>query len=93
MAVAITVQNQTGESFISDDDRPAFDKAMAVALRHAESDAVASVNVYINARGVYATTPEWLEHAIVIRYVSANRAPMTIGVIQRQPGADVECHS
>ena len=93
MAAPITVHNQTGESYIRPEDRPVFDKAMDVALRHAESVLVQGVTVYANGRGVYASAPEWLEYAVVIRYISEDRAPMTIGVIQRQPGADVEAHS
>ena len=93
MAAPITVQNQTGENYIRPEDRPVFDKAMDIALRYAESVTVQSVKVYANGRGVYASAPEWLEYAVVIRYISEDRAPMTIGVIQRQPGADVEAHS
>lgn len=93
MAAPITVQNQTGENYIRPEDRPVFDKAMDIALRYAESVTVQSVKVYANGRGVYASAPEWLEYAVVVRYISEDRAPMTIGVIQRQPGADVEAHS
>lgn len=93
MAAPITVQNQTGESYIRPEDRPVFDKAMDVALRHAESVLVQGVTVYANGRGVYASAPEWLEYAVVIRYVSQDRPSLVIGLIQRQPGADVECHS
>ena len=89
----ITVKNTTGENAIREDDRPVFNKAMDIALRHAASATVQSVMVVVCPRGVYITQPDWLEYAVVIRYISPDRNPLTIGVIQRQPGAAVECHS
>ena len=63
------------------------------AMRFNQSVTVERVDVYLNTRGVYATQPEWLENAIVIRYRNTERAPMTIGAIQRTPASDSEFHS
>ena len=89
----IIVMNNTGETEIRAEDRAAFDKALAVALRYSQAATVERIEVFINGRGVWASEPEWLEHAIVVRYVTEDRAPMRIGVIQRTIGADIECHS
>ena len=86
----IVVMNNTGETEIREADRAAFDKALDVALRYSQAVTVERIEVFINGRGVWASSPEWIEHAIVVRYVSEDRAPMRIGVIQRTIGADVE---
>lgn len=86
----IVVMNNTGETEIRAEDRAAFDKALDVALRYSQAVTVERIEVFINGRGVWASSPEWIEHAIVVRYVSEDRAPMRIGVIQRTIGADVE---
>lgn len=89
----IVVINNTGETEIRADDRAAFDKALDVALRYSQAATVERIEVFINGRGAWVSAPEWLEHIIVIRYVSEDRPPMRIGVIQRTIGADVETHS
>lgn len=86
----IVVMNNTGETEIRADDRAAFDKALDVALRYSQAATVERIEVFINGRGAWASSPDWLEHAIVVRYVTEDRAPMRIGVIQRRPGADIE---
>ena len=64
------------------------------AFRFNGSVTVERVDVYLNDRGAsYATQPDWLEHAIVVRYISPERAPMTIGAIQRAQGMASEFHS
>lgn len=97
MPAPITIHNQTGNEAISAEDRPVFDKAVSIAMRQANGETVASVDVYANARGVYSSIPEWLEYAVVVKYREGScapiRGPKVIGVIQRQPGADVESHS
>lgn len=47
--------------------------------------------VYLNNRGTYISQPDWLEHVIRVAY--ANGGGITIGAIQREPGAKSEFHS
>lgn len=49
------------------------------AMRFNGSVTVEQVDVYLYDRGVYATTPEWLECAIVVRYKGGRN--LTIGAI------------
>lgn len=87
----ITVHIQADE--IAAADLPLYLDTMARALRFTNGDTVASVSVYVNARGVYVSNPDWLEYALVVTYTDPGRAPFRIGAIQRQPGAASEFHS
>lgn len=76
-------------------DMPAADHAhtmatIAKAMTFSASATVARIEVYLNARGVYASTPDWLEHVIRVHYVTPGRAPFTIGAIQRTPDSPSE---
>lgn len=87
----ISVRIHTDE--VTADDMPLYRDTLERALRFTGSVQVERVEVYINPRGVYASTPDWLEYAIRVVYVNRERQPMTIGCIQRQPGAASEFHS
>lgn len=76
-------------------DMPEADNAhtmatIAKAMTYTNSPTVEKVTVYLNARGVYASTPDWLEHVIRVHYVTPGRAPFTIGAIQRTPDSPSE---
>lgn len=76
-------------------DMPEADHAhtmatIAKAMAYTNSPMVEKVAVFLNARGVYASTPEWLEHVIRVHYVTPGRAPFTIGAIQRTPDSPSE---
>lgn len=76
-----------------DEDRAHVHATIEAAMRQTTSVTVARVDVFLNARGVYASSPEWQEHAIVVKYVNEDRPAFRIGAIQRQPGAESEFHS
>lgn len=78
---------------VTADDMPLYRDTMQRALRFLEGRDVKQVEVYVNARGVYCSQPEWLEYAILVRYHDATRQPFRIGAIQRTIGADSEFHS
>lgn len=90
---AVKIHNNTSESYIREEDKAAFDKAIEIAFRHSCAVTVARIDVYINPRGVLVSSPEWLEHLVKITYVNPDRGFMTIGVLQRTIGADIESHS
>lgn len=61
------------------------------ALQQIHGDEKAIAEVYLNNRGVYASSPKWLEHVIRIQY--GNGGALHMGAIQREPGAESEFHS
>lgn len=75
------------------EDRAHAFATIEAAMRQSASVTVARVDVFLNPRGVYTSSPEWQEHAIVVQYVNPDRAPFRIGAIQRTPGAESEFHS
>lgn len=90
---AVKIHNNTGEPYIREEDKAAFDKAVEIAFRNSTSVTVANIDVYINPRGVLVSSPEWLEHLVKITYVNPDHGFMTIGVLQRTIGADIESYS
>ena len=74
-------------------EAPILDAAMRAALRWPTAQLVC---IYVDER-VPADAPEhrhpgWIEYAVVI-FREQHSIPMRLGVIQRQPGADIEVHS
>lgn len=61
------------------------------AFRFNGSPTVARVEVILNPRGVYVSEPGWLEN--IIRVINHDGSVLTIGAIQREPGAKSEFHS
>lgn len=78
---------------LAEDDIPLAEKVIALIQRHNHSDNLKWADVYIDARkpATAMSDPGWLEWLVQLRYHSGGG--MTIGVIQRRVGADVECHS
>lgn len=89
----VVIHNNTNEPSIGAAEKAAFDKAVEIAFRYSCSVTVARIDVYINPRGVLVSSPEWLEHLVKITYVNPDRGFMTIGVLQRTIGADIESYS
>ena len=89
----VVIHNNTNEPSIGAEEKDAFDYAVEIAFRYSCSVTVERVDVYINPRGVLVSSPEWLEHLVKITYVNPDRGFMTIGVLQRTIGADIESHS
>lgn len=89
----VVIHNNTNEPRIGAEEKAAFDKAVEIAFRYSASVTVERVDVFINPRGVLVSSPEWLEHLVKITYVNPDRGFMTIGVLQRTIGADIESHS
>lgn len=68
-----------------DDAEPAhLIAALSIIARHQH---LSEAKVFVNKR----TSEGWLEYIVVTKY--ATGGGMTIGVIQRRPGAEIECHS
>lgn len=86
----LVIHNNTGSPYIAEQDRDHFNATVANAFRFTDAATVERVDVYINPRGVMLSSPSWLEHIIVVKYVSEDRHPMRIGCIQRLPGSESE---
>lgn len=86
----LVITNNTGETFIQADAVDHFNRTIANALRFTTAATVQRVEVFINPRGVWVSTPEWLEHQIRVVYVNEERSVLSIAAIQRAPGADTE---
>ena len=86
----------TGHQQIQVQDVPVVRKCLQLIDRHAGDDErLESCSVYMSTRVPMTAKVHqdrgWLEHVCVMKY---NRGgAMTIGVIQRTPTSDVECHS
>lgn len=68
-----------------DVDTEHLQAALKLAARHVH--AADRIDVYTSNR----EPSGWLEYIVVMRYVAGGS--LTVGVIQRTPGAEVECHS
>ncbi len=78
MNTVITINNREQA------DPEHLEKALRCALRH---ETAVEANIYVQPR----RDNGWLEYVVRVTYESGGG--MTIGVIQRTPGAEVECHS
>jgi len=80
---------------LRDADIPVVEKCIALISRHAQGDRLLTANVYMQRRvptdAPAYKHPEWLEYLVVLTYNTGAR--LTVGVIQRTIGADIECHS
>lgn len=87
----VTVHNLHGWDLSGEPEM--INKAMLVAARHMTESKV--IDIYpqerVPADAPTRHNPGWLEWTIRVIYRSGNA--ITIGVIQRQPGAEFECHS
>lgn len=86
----------TGHQQVQVQDVAILRKVLALIDRHAGDDErLESCSVYMSERVSMAAKAHqdrgWLEHVCVMKYNSGGG--MTIGVIQRVPSAEVECHS
>ena len=69
---------------IANAETPHLIAALSIAARHQH---LSEAKVFVSPR----TSEGWLEYIVVTKY--ATGGGMTIGVIQRRPGAEIECHS
>lgn len=89
-APVIIVDNRA-ETLPHDADEKHNAATIERAFRFNGSPRIAYVEVHLNPRGVYASEPLWLENVIVV--VGHDGTRLTIGAIQREPGAKSEFHS
>ena len=88
----VVIVDNRAETLPHDADDAAHNAAtIERAFRFNGSPRIAYVEVHLNPRGVYVSQPDWLENAIVV--VGHDGTRLTIGAIQREPGAKSEFHS
>lgn len=59
--------------------------ALKLAARHVH--AASHIDVFTANR----EPSGWLEYVVIVQYTAGHK--LVVGVIQRTPGADIECHS
>lgn len=69
----------------------ALDKAVQLVWRHRASRATIFVHPRIPSDAEPYRNPGWLEYLVRMTYESG--AELTVGMIQRRPGAEYEYHS
>lgn len=84
-----------GAFVIPAEDQPLIAKVCLLVERHGSDNRLLTADVYMSKR-VPADAPKhhahgWLEYVVVMHYNTGSR--LTVGVIQRTIGADIECHS
>lgn len=86
----------SGHQQIQAQDAVVVRKCLQLIDRHAGDDQrLESCSVYMSERVPMSAPPHrdrgWLEYVCVLKY--ARGGQMTVGVIQRTPTSEVECHS